>query len=132
MSSVVFDTLQASHSDQLDAVQRFDGAVTNVLREEPAGVLDELALATESHVALSDVEVFLVELCEAGVLEVIAQWRCPNGGAIAEEADSVAGLPERIECDCGSVHYFDPNDIEIVFAASPAFEARLRSESGKQ
>lgn len=125
MSLVGFDTLRDRHRDRADDIARLEVVVERIVRGNPAARLEELPLANRSHVPLSDIETFLVELCIAGVLEPRVFWNCPNGHGVAEEASAVSELPEQVECECGQIHFLDPDDIEVGFIPSARLQESL-------
>jgi hypothetical protein len=103
--------------------------VEKIVRRNPAARLSELSLSNKTDIPLSDVEVLLVELCVGGVLEARFFWNCPNGHGVTDEAASVAELPDEIECDCGRLHYFDPDAIEVGFIPSQKLQTFLSGSS---
>jgi len=118
--------LRDRHRDQLDAVERLEQVVERAVTSDLAARLDELWLSTRTNLPIALVEMFLVELCVAGVLEPRAFWNCPNGHGVTDEKNAVSDFPEEIECPCGELHHRDPADLEIGFIPSDRLVAYLK------
>ena len=124
MSLVGFDTLRANHRDELDGIVRLEQLVRRAVAKNRDARLDELSLSSRTNLPISIVELFLVELCQAGALEARAFWNCPNGHGVAEEAEGISDFPPQVECGCGHLHDLETADLEIGFIAS----LRLRDD----
>jgi hypothetical protein len=130
MSLAEFDTLRAQHPEQGMLIAKFEDAVLGILRRNPTAVLDERHLAQVTNSPLADVELLLMELIKAEIIEPRVAWVCPIRHGTALEVRELKDLPLLLEeCAlCGQSHQYDPADVEIFFVPTARLLESITSE----
>ena len=114
-------------------VDRLDGWVGEVIRQDAHAVIDEQALSDLVDLRRPALRALLVELVNIGAFDTVFFWHCPNGAGVCKEAKRLSDFPDRLECDrCGQEHWFNDAEIEVSFVASDSLRVQAREESGRR
>ena len=125
MSLSGFDSLRARYPDQRLAVEQLEREITRTLSRDSSAVIDDEILTQQLSVELQLVQTLLVELVASHALRTLVLWRCPNGQGTTREAEDLKDFPELVECQCGQVHRFKREDVEVCFLGSLAEPERV-------
>jgi hypothetical protein len=129
MSLAAFESFRAKHPDQADLVAAAERCLQDHAREQPGGLVDELAIAQQLRGDLQVIKRLFVALAEAELLQPLFVWNCPNGGGTCAEAADLRELPPVLDCDrCGQHHVLHSRDVEVQFLLAPL--ARAARDSG--
>ena len=123
----VFDILRTDKPTFRHDFDALESAVESMLRDDPAGVVDDRVIVQTAQIEKRFVQATLVDLVKRGYLEVRVFWNCPNGQGVAREAAHVKEFPDSIICSqCGKEHWLSQHDVEIHFIATQRLLGELK------